>query len=251
MSSHRSPITGKGFRSSTTEARSSRYTKGGRTRRYSKYSRNTQRGMGLMAIGRPSRFGELKCFDLVINSPTSSLPIVSTAAGAEPAAAFTGITELNDITQGAAVYQRVGTKVVLKSVEVGGVLQIIDEDDTHTGQVRLMVVYDRQPNGAFPTMASILSDNVTGAPAYLTCMNIANRSRYLILRDQLFDIDIGGHGQTQTFKIYTKCSLDSEYGATAGTIGDLTTGALYLVMFAMSAGDVELYSMHSRVRYLD
>ena len=72
----------------------------------------------------PARTQEIKFFDVAITNGT--WPLVGSAAAAEPATAFAGITELNDILQGAGAYQRVGQKVVLKSfafkcnLELGG-----------------------------------------------------------------------------------------------------------------------------------
>ena len=74
----------------------------------------------------PARTQEIKFFDVAITNGT--WPLVGSAAAAELATAFAGITELNDILQGAGAYQRVGQKVVLKSfafkcnLELGGTL---------------------------------------------------------------------------------------------------------------------------------
>jgi len=63
---------------------------------------------------------EIKTFDCHVTVPAANLPIVTAAAGGEPTAAFVGITELNDVRQGAGFNQRIGAKIVVKSVELTG-----------------------------------------------------------------------------------------------------------------------------------
>lgn len=63
---------------------------------------------------------EVKTFDCHITVPAANLPLVTAAAGGEPTAAFVGITEINDVRQGAGFNQRIGAKIVVKSVELTG-----------------------------------------------------------------------------------------------------------------------------------
>lgn len=63
---------------------------------------------------------EVKTFDCHITVPAANLPLITAAAGGEPTAAFVGITEINDVRQGAGFNQRIGAKIVVKSVELTG-----------------------------------------------------------------------------------------------------------------------------------
>lgn len=74
---------------------------------------------------RPSTSGatsrtEVKTFDCHITVPAANLPIVTAAAGGEPTAAFVGITEINDVRAGSGFNNRIGAKIVVKSVELTG-----------------------------------------------------------------------------------------------------------------------------------
>lgn len=71
------------------------------------------------AVASTSRT-EVKTFDCHITVPAANLPIVTAAAGGEPTAAFVGITEINDVRQGAGFNNRIGAKIVVKSVELTG-----------------------------------------------------------------------------------------------------------------------------------
>lgn len=92
---------------------------------------HTQRRAQMMAISRPvsgytavvapsTRSGEVKTFDCSVTAPAANLPLSTAVGSGEPTAAFAGITELNDIRQGAAFYNRIGAKVVMRSVELTG-----------------------------------------------------------------------------------------------------------------------------------
>jgi len=63
---------------------------------------------------------EVKTFDCMVTPPAANLPLVAAAASGEPGAAFVGITEINDVRQGAAFYNRIGSKIVIRSVELTG-----------------------------------------------------------------------------------------------------------------------------------
>ena len=63
---------------------------------------------------------EVKTFDCYITPPAANLPLVAAVGTGEPTAAFAGLTEINDVRQGAAFYNRVGAKITLRSVELTG-----------------------------------------------------------------------------------------------------------------------------------
>lgn len=56
----------------------------------------------------------------MVTATAAGLPAVAAAATAEPGVAFVGITEINDVRQGAAFYNRVGAKITIRSVELTG-----------------------------------------------------------------------------------------------------------------------------------
>ena len=158
----------------------------------------------------PARTQEIKFFDVSITNGT--WPLIASATGAEPATAFAGITELNDILQGAGAYQRVGQKVVIKSfafkcnLELGGAPPVM-------GNGRIMIIYDRQPNGAFPSISDILSINVSTAPVFTSGINMSKKSRFSILTDQYIDLDTDAMG-TKTVSLFrNNINLETEYSA--------------------------------------
>ena len=70
---------------------------------------------------------------------------------------------INGIVQGAGNNQRIGNKVSLKALRMKG--QIINLATAVQTYARLLVVYDKQPNGALPTYATVMQtrDNAGAA----------------------------------------------------------------------------------------
>lgn len=206
--------------------------------------------------GRPST-QEIKFFDCAVTAAASGvfgLPTISTPpTGGEPGVAFTGITELNCIPQGATSYNRIGTKVVIKSIKFSTTFSMLGTAPT-TGIVRWMIVYDRQPNGSFPAISSILSQNVSTVPGFYSGVNMANRSRFLVLRDQTMYFDVH-QTNIRPVSTYIRTNLESQFTSTTSTIGDITTGAVYFVAFTNTAGTAanyfNNYATTCRIRYID
>jgi len=201
-------------------------------------------------VGRPGT--EVKSVD--VNPAAFNVVALAAVAFAEPAT-MTGYSELNDILQGAGVYQRVGTRVTIKSIHVK--LQITGQTPATTNTLmRTILVYDRQTNGAAPAIATIFSDQIAGggvATLFNAGLNIANRSRFSIIRDDIRAISFGSES-IATYKTYAKGAWPVEYSASGGTIGDIATGAIYLIIASSNPGvalGVAISNSSVRLRYYD
>lgn len=116
-----------------------------------------------------------------------------------------------------------------------------------------MLIYDRQPNRAFPGITDVLYDAPAGAVYYGSGVNMVNKSRFHVLRDLRIQVDPVGT-ESVVFHTYTKCRLETEFAADGGTIGDIATGAVYLIAFTgtlTGAGVVTLRNCITRLRYYD
>jgi len=203
-------------------------------------------------LGQEIKFFDCEPGNTAVSSPYG-LQYTTSITGSEPASAFTGITELNCVTQGAAAYQRIGTKILMKSLDLRFNLFMGGSAMTYNA-VRYMIIYDSSPNGAFPAYTDILSDNISGAPGFHSRINMANRARFTILRDRLIPFVAASSSSMQTIKEYVKLKHETQFKSTTGAIADITTGALYLVAFASlstSACWVQTSVMCSRIRYYD
>lgn len=195
---------------------------------------------------------EIKSFDCLVTAPAAGINwAMGAAAFAEPGIPFTGMTELNVIAAGAAVYERIGAKIMIRSIRIrtgwtGAATPCL-------GIVRVAVVYDRQPNGAAPAIGDLFQDLRTAGATTTDLMsgvNIGNKNRFTILRDQSFIFDTTH--LTTALDWFIPCRLQTEYRASAGTIGDISTGAVFLVMAAQNTTSfVNMPTCRARIRYED
>lgn len=168
---------------------------------------------------------------------------------------------------GAGMNQRIGRKLTIKSVQMKGIVQL-ELAATPTGAVtaeanhlRMILLYDKQPNGALPALADVL----TGGQTVNDLFNIDNRDRFTILKDKVWSFDPMIYDSTNNAyawnrtcaycKLYKKLNLETVFNAgTAGTSADINSGNLVVLWLANTpAGvdkNVDIY-VNARVRYLD
>lgn len=165
----------------------------------------------------------------------------------------TGMSAINLVSAGSAFYQRIGSKIFVKSIEIEGCVEQ-GASAGYKAYGRYLIVYDRQANGAYPTLQNILQDN-DSALTFNSGVNMQNRSRFAIIRDKRFVIDSGSNLQ-YNIKEYCKGMWEVEYGTSTGLIGDVRTGAIYFILFMNGAGGggndaIVPKAIKSRIRYWD
>lgn len=159
------------------------------------------------------------------------------------------------IPQGAGTKQRVGKKITLTSMQMRG--YIYNNTAAALNDVAYMIVYDKRPTGAMPLITAILNDTKPSA-----MNNDDNASRFQILK-RVDAMLIGNTGSPETLTTAAAKSADwwlslknrpCEFGSLAtGAIGDITTGALYLVSVGNNATGTTAASLAGwiRVKYND
>lgn len=163
------------------------------------------------------------------------------------------VTLLNTVAQGAAVTQRVGKKIAMKGLQCRG--NILANSATTIADGAILIVYDKRPTGALPTITDILVSANTNS-----MNNDANAGRFSILKrvDQVvignsttpatgaeaFDADwwLDLKGREVVYK-----------AAATGAIGDIEQGALYLVTIGGNAAGTgaATFAAGFRMRFLD
>lgn len=205
-------------------------------------------------MGRPGT-EEIKCFDTVLGTDNTSIALISAATTNEPAAwaAGSGLTCLNEIPIGTDFFNRVGAKSVVKSVQIK--FNIVATNNTVPGSlttVRYCLIYDRQPNGAYPAIPAILSEaNAAALTLFDSGVNMTNRSRFQMIRDQFTTLDPAA-GQLKHIDMFAQGRWDVEFGGNNNLITDIKSGSLLFMIFAVddTAGPV-LGQFQSRIRYWD
>lgn len=154
------------------------------------------------------------------------------------------ITPVNLMTQGTGQNSHVGRKVSLKSILLRSTSDITDV-------TRMVIIYDKECNGAAATAADIFSVNTLSSP-----LNLDQSDRFIVLAD-VFPMAVG-NGQYPSsnqgfpcYEIYRKMSLPMIFNTiTTATISAVNCGAIYVCTNA-EGGTVTDEISYVRVRYTD
>lgn len=148
------------------------------------------------------------------------------------------ITLLNTIPTGTSVNSRVGKRVMLKHLQMRGI--VTSDTTTIVSEWGWMIIYDRRPTvGSLPAITDILD---TVSPD--SFMNDSNSSRFTIVRRST-GVNIGNTGGNLTevtaenveelIKFSRKTSQVTYRIGILGNINEIDEGALYLVTFGGTA----------------
>lgn len=156
---------------------------------------------------------------------------------------------LNGIARGDDINERIGRKVVMRSMEVR--VQSIVTSNTGVDQShRVLFVFDRQCNATALTVADVLTAVDINSPR-----NLTNRSRFKILYDNLHHLSSTAEpGSHKVINFYKRLWLPVTFNSgDAGTIADIQTGSLYLVVVGNIAPGTSAGAVGGkiRVRYTD
>lgn len=164
------------------------------------------------------------------------------------------VTLIPTVPQGASVSQRVGKKILWKSMQIRGGVYAQSAAVIPTGA--WMIVYDRRPTGSTPAVTDIL---VSASQSSFT--NDANAGRFKILMRR--DYQFIGPGNAGTSS--DPADVVNEYlklknlpcvfkAAGTGAIADIEEGALYLVTVGSNASGANAActaGLAFRTRYID
>jgi len=234
---------------------------------------------------------ELKAIDTHVGFVAGTTPMIGTGPVASVAnnktpdlvdAANLGwqLQLLNGVAQGTTLYTRIGQKIVmmtlvlkltLSTIANGAVAQV-----NNPGQVRIMVIYDAQANATALTGATLSTALLKDNTSICSPQSLDNRERFKVLLDKyvqvgMFDFSATGlYGSTAAVPSTTDkaCHYRGKYkaglkldevfnGTSGGTIGDIQTGALYLLVGNSISNSIAANTAvlgiagYSRVRFYD
>jgi hypothetical protein len=183
------------------------------------------------------------------------------------------IQNLATIQQGPNIAQRIGNKIGLKSLRLRFDIGPIGRNVPQESSARMMVVYDRNPNGSYPLISQMLAasrqDGTTNAGTMWSSVNCNLLDRFVVLMDEFLILPAfhgAGINSTQVigpttqdgFRIdkYIKLKgLETVFNNTSNplTIANVQIGALYLVSWGNVAAAASAWSWvgETRLRFQD
>jgi hypothetical protein len=209
------------------------------------YPQNTtQTTQPMMLYRTPSQFKSLTNPPQGRIWPEKKDITVSGSLGVLGSNVWSELDFLNPCAQGVDSANRIGRKLQLKSLTFRWHEAQSGAIGTATlYPIRIMIVYDRNPEQALPLIQAIVQNNYNGV------MNLSNSDRFVILADEIHPSIAINCIRSGT--IYKKLNLPSVFSNTGGDITDITTGGIFaMCCFPFSnAGNGIGYT--SRVRFTD
>ncbi len=161
---------------------------------------------------------------------------------------------LTNMAQGDTSILRTGNSVLPKIISWK--IDLVKHATPGTTRVRVMLVRDKQFDGASPLINQILDETQIDS-----FYNIDNSSRFRILFDRMFLLT------TDKPQLFTKGSVSFnkpqrgtnmhrhdfhiKYDGVGSGVGDLKDGQLVMVFLSDQATNTPTVRMHSRLRYID
>lgn len=183
----------------------------------------------------------------------------------------TGLVSVLNLTEeGSSFYNRLGRRIRLVSIHMTGNINPTAVNTSVQDYARVIVVYDRQTNGATPSPGVILGDyDQAGNLSYTSFAgsNPDEKDRFMILADErlvlppnLTNIASGDYAPPDTSKnVFTinrfikLRNLVTHYSANSspGVVGDISTGGLFLLTTGAFASPGYIANVHFRIRFAD
>lgn len=198
---------------------------------------------GFFGLWNGRRATELKTID------NNSAPISSNIPN-------TGnISLLSGVAAGTDYNQRIGRKIMLKSILLRLNIQPVSTTSQPVGDaVRIIVFYDTQTNGAIPLVADVLQ-----SANYTSPLNLNNRDRFKVIMDKYLGTEAAvytagaltsGSPKVRALTKYRKCGLEAIYSGTGATVGSIATGGIF-ILYISQANNVNNIQIDSRIRFMD
>lgn len=172
-----------------------------------------------------------------------------------PSLAGTGTLSgvLNGCAQGTDAVQYIGREIDMTSL-YWMIDVYMQAGTTGAGPIRVVIVYDKEAEGAAPTIAAGAQTDIFATDDIQAVMNLNNRDRFIVLVDEIVEC-IGTAGPQSAFrKGYRKMSLPVVFNASAAaTIAAINTGSIYAVSWLSGnlAVAAPVVTLKTRIRFTD
>lgn len=179
-----------------------------------------------------------------------------TSTTVNPSTTGTLFTNAIAIPQNTGPADRIGQRVILKKITIRGSLRT---NGTATAQnigtyiTKLMVVLDKQCNGAFPSFTDIQTNNLYGYN------NLDNVDRFVILKTLWLQINptviYNGAAMLDTkkqraFKFSVPLNYEIIYSSNMGVIAEIKSNNIFVCCISNDSGSTDL-DFKARVRFQD
>lgn len=219
-----------------------------RMRKYMKMRMPSRRvgGIGTMLITRPVKIWDWSFNDFLAGAANYAYDLkpATNAKNGGVAGAIGGAYNISaGIIQGTSLDQRIGHRIALRSIYYRATLVPSSQTSAvYPCKIRLLFVYDKQPNGTTASYPSVLGIPATGASQ--NCVhefnNVDATGRFVILCDKTYIVANQYARSEIDIKLYCKLKgLVTQYTQN-GVSGEATVQTGALLMYCLSEGHYDL-----------
>ncbi len=182
------------------------------------------------------------------------------ALSATPTATGT-LTNLSTIAQGDGESDRIGRKAIITDIMLKGhIILLQGTSAAASNRVRLVIVQDKQTNGANFTTSDLF--NIAGTADINAYRDLSHIGRFQVLYDKIWTINpqFAGDGTTDVsadamrdVHINLKCCIPIEYdnSVSTGAVSSQQVNSVWLVSYEEVATPATIFQHVARIRYVD
>jgi len=224
-------------------AKRSRKDKTSRRKSVKAYRPKRQHATRTAAVERPLKYAEKKNIDTSLN-----------AAGTITENAVAPILSLVTTTQGAGAGNRIGRRILVKSIFIRGRVACAG-NMTGVGFFRMIIVQDKDPNGAGAPAPNAILDN----DIITSMQNLGNSKRFKILAEittpngTSLSVDTDEGFLIERY-IKTNIVVGYSNSAAAGTAADILSNAIWCLFYlggGTTGSNPPNFNGSARVRFVD
>ncbi len=172
---------------------------------------------------------------------------------------------LNSMIAGAGSSERIGRKIVCKSVYINGAVYSAPQVNLTSGDtppaIMLALVLDKQSNGAQAQSEDVFKNvGVNAVQACNVIRNLEHSTRFTVLWSKRYIMPMQQMGGDSTnfdtsgaqfkFKIFKKLNLPVLFKDALGNVTSITDNSLHMMAFCDSTATTPILSYMSRVRFV-
>lgn len=156
------------------------------------------------------------------------------------------IRQMCDVAQGDSFDARDGNSVKWVHANMKGF--VTKHTSATQTTVRIMLLLDKQPNGALPTLAQVLDNTYSFEPT-LRPLNVNFGSRFVLLASKMLTVDT--NMPRRQFKWFKKISHHTKYNGATSAITDVNTNSLVMVSVSSEATNTPTIDYNMQSRFID
>lgn len=160
------------------------------------------------------------------------------------------ILQLCNMVQGDDHEQRQGDQVKFTSISIKWTFKLAS-DSSAPAFIRVMLIRDKQTNGAIYTAGDIFTD-ASVDDTIVSALNLDNKYRFDVIMNKVIQLNPNGR-ETHYLKFYKKLDMLVRYGGNAGTIADLNSDSYSLLIVSdIDGGSMPpTGTLYARMRFVD